>query len=147
VRLAQITAFSHLKKVQVLARFLGRILEVLREDVDVEAYFMVLNGEMRFVVQAKCEANHCGEVLIHIVYFGVVENAEGREQVCSEYDERVDAMKRSGLLRGLNNEKLVGSLEDSWRCSINLSFMRTISRYNNNEIHLTSSSGRAAQSL
>jgi hypothetical protein len=40
-------------------------------------------------------------------------------------------------------EQLKLSISDkgSWHCLINLSFMRTISRYNNNEIPLTSSSG------
>jgi hypothetical protein len=32
----------------------------------------------------------------------------------------------------------------SWHCTINLSFMRTISRYNNNEIPLTSSNNRVS---
>jgi hypothetical protein len=36
--------------------------------------------------------------------------------------------------------KLSISDKGSWHCLINLSFMRTISRYNNNEIPLTSSS-------
>jgi hypothetical protein len=36
--------------------------------------------------------------------------------------------------------KLSISDKGSWHCLVNLSFMRTISRYNNNEIPLTSSS-------
>jgi hypothetical protein len=50
----------------------------------------------------------------------------------------------SELARGFTTLplKVVVTISDkgSWRCSVNLSFMRTISRYNNNEIPLTSSS-------
>jgi hypothetical protein len=69
----------------------------------------------------------------YVVHFHI-----SHSNYCCKYQLKETAPRQ--LRCEMNELKLSISDKGSWHCLINLSFMRTISRYNNNEIPLTSSS-------